>query len=126
MEITTLIIPTLSDSKETFKGIAKFIRNELGPETPWHISQFSGIISWKLQHIPDTPFEALGAAYKIGKKDVGLKYVYTGNAPGLPSEDTFCPKCNTLCVDRTGYIISRHDKDGKCPECKEDLNIITN
>jgi len=123
VEITTLVIPTLSDSEEIFRGIAKFIYEELGPETPWHISQFSGAISWKLQHLPDTSAETLEKAYKIGKK-VGLKYVYTGNIPGLPSEDTFCPKCNAICIDRTNYIIHRYDKNGKCPKCGENLNII--
>lgn len=123
LEITTLAIPTLSDSEEMFRGIAKFIREKLGPETPWHISQFSGAISWKLQHLPDTAVETLEMAYKIGKK-IGLKYVYTGNVPGLSSEDTFCPKCNTLCINRFGYSIKRYDKNGKCPKCGEDLNLI--
>jgi len=123
VEITTLAIPTLSDSEEMFRNIAKFIKEELGSETPWHISQFSGAISWKLQHLPETPVETLQMAYKIGK-EAGLKYVYTGNVPGLPSEDTFCPKCKTLCIDRTSYIINRYDKEGKCPKCGENLDLI--
>jgi len=123
VEITTLAIPTLSDSEEMFIEIAKFIYTELGSETPWHISQFSGGISWKLQQLPETPVETLQQAYKIGK-EIGLKYVYTGNAPGLPSEDTFCPKCNSLAIDRTGYIVKRYDKNGKCRKCGQDLNLI--
>lgn len=123
LEITTLVIPTLNDSEENFKKIAKFIKEELGPETPWHISQFCGAISWKLQYLPDTSVETLEKAYNIGKK-AGLKYVYTGNIPGLPSEDTFCPKCNALIIDRTGYSITRYDKNGKCSQCSEDLNLI--
>lgn len=122
-EVTTLVIPTLNDKEEIFKKIANFIKNELGPETPWHVTQFCGAISWKLQNIPDTPVETLKKAYKIGK-EAGLKYVYTGNVPGIPSEDTFCPKCNNLVIDRTGYIISRYDKNGKCPKCGTDLNLI--
>ena len=123
IEVTTLVIPTLSDSEEMFKDIANFIKTELGPQTPWHISQFSGAISWKLTHLPETPVETLKKAWQIGK-EAGLKYVYTGNVPGLPSEDTFCPKCNALVIDRTNYIIHRLDKDGKCPKCGEDLNLI--
>jgi pyruvate formate lyase activating enzyme len=123
VEITTLAIPTLSDSEEMFEGIAKFIYKELGPETPWHISRFSGEISWKLQHLPETPFETIEKGWKIGKK-VGLKYVYTGNTPGLPSENTICPKCGTIVIDRVNYIIHRHDKSGKCPKCGTDLNLI--
>ena len=122
VEITTLVIPTLNDDEKTFKEISNFIKKELGSETPWHISQFSGAISWKLQHLPETPVETLKMAYEIGKK-AGLKYVYTGNVPGLPSEDTFCPKCRALCINRTGYVINRHDKEGKCPKCNEDLNL---
>lgn len=80
LEITTLIIPTLSDSKTIFKKIAKFIKEELGAETPWHITRFSGAISWKLKDLPDTPIETLKNAYKIGK-EAGLKYVYIGNIP---------------------------------------------
>lgn len=123
VEITTLVIPTLSDSEEMFRNIAKFIKNELGSETPWHITQFCGAISWKLQHIPDTPVETLEKAWKIGK-ETGLKYVYTGNVPGLPSEDTFCPKCKTLAIDRTNYIIHRYDKNGRCQKCGQNLNLI--
>jgi len=123
VEITTLVIPNLSDSERTFKDIAKFIKEELGPETPWHVTQFSGAISWKLQNVPDTSVEILKEAYRIGKK-AGLKYVYTGNIPGLPSEDTFCPKCKTLAIDRTNYIIHRYDKNGKCSKCGENLNLI--
>jgi len=123
VEIITLVIPTLSDSEEMFRKIAGFIHDELGPETPWHVTQFSGAISWKLQDLPDTPAGSLEKAYKIGK-EAGLKYVYTGNIPGMPFEDTFCPKCKTLAIDRTGYIISRHDKQGMCPKCGGDLNLI--
>lgn len=123
VEITTLVIPTLSDSEKMFKDIAKFIKEELDSETPWHITQFSGAISWKLQHLPETPVETLEMGWKIGK-EAGLKYVYIGNVPGLPMEDTFCPKCGALCIDRTNYLVHRHDKNGKCPKCGEKLNIV--
>jgi len=123
VEITTLAIPTMSDSEEMFRNIAKFIKEELGLETPWHISQFSGAISWQLKDLPDTSVQTLEKAYQIGK-EIGLKYVYTGNVPGLPSEDTFCPKCGALAIDRMNYIIHRHDKNGKCSKCDQNLNLI--
>jgi len=123
VEITTLAIPGRSDSEEMFRKIAKFIYKELGSETPWHVSQFCGAISWKLQDVPDTPVETLEMGYKIGK-EIGLKYVYTGNVPGLPSENTVCPKCGEIAINRVNYIIHRHDKNGKCPKCNEDLNLI--
>jgi len=124
-EITTLIIPTLSDSEKSLKKTAEFIRQELGEETPWHISQFSGDISWKLQQLPDTRFETLENAYKIGKA-AGLSYVYTGNVPGSPAEKTFCPGCKALCIDRTGYLVNRLDNNGKCRECGQNLHLVLN
>ena len=123
VEITTLVIPSLSDSKEMFEDIARFIKKELGPKTPWHISQFSGVISWKLRNLPKTPVETLKAAYEVGKK-AGLKYVYTDNVPGLPSENTFCPRCETLVINRAGYSIERYDKSSYCPKCGEFLDLI--
>ncbi len=78
IEITTLVIPTLNDSEENFKKTAKFIKEELGAETPWHISKFFGPISWKFQNIPDTPTETLKMAEKIGRK-IGLKNIHLGN-----------------------------------------------
>ncbi len=78
LEITTLIIPELSDDEKILHKIAEFIKNELGSFVPWHISAFSGAISWKLQNIPETPIEKVKKVYEIGKA-VGLENVYTGN-----------------------------------------------
>jgi len=122
VEITTLSIPTLSDDKETFDNIAKFIKNNLGAETPWHVSAFSPEISYKLQHLPHTDIKTLKTAYEIGKKE-GLKYVYTGNVPSLDSENTYCPKCGNIVIERLGFSINRLDKQGKCPKCNEDINL---
>ncbi|OGI33995.1 MAG: AmmeMemoRadiSam system radical SAM enzyme [Candidatus Moranbacteria bacterium RIFOXYC1_FULL_44_13] len=78
LEITTLIIPKLSDDKKMLEKIANFIRKELGDFVPWHVSAFSGAISWKLQRLSETPVEKVKEACEIGKK-AGLKHVYTGN-----------------------------------------------
>ncbi|MFA5248916.1 MAG: AmmeMemoRadiSam system radical SAM enzyme [Candidatus Paceibacterota bacterium] len=123
LEITTLIIPTKSDSPDMLKKLAKFIKKELGEDTPWHVSQFSGVISWKLQKLPNTPVKKLQMAYNIGK-EAGLKYVYIGNVPGLDSESTYCPKCNELCIKRVGYDTKDCAKKGACPKCGEKLSIV--
>lgn len=123
LEVTTLIIPTLNDSDNNLTKIAEFIAKELGAETPWHVTQFSGAISWKLNHISDTSSNTLCNAYDIGKK-AGLRYVYSGNILGMNKENTYCPNCNTLCIRRLGYSTERFDEIGKCPNCGQDLNII--
>ena len=122
-EVTTLIIPGLNDKEDNIRKIAQFIKKELGKETPWHITKFCGEISWKLKNIPDTSIEILEKAYQIGKEE-GLDYVYTGNIPGLKSENTFCPRCKSVVIERKGYSIKRYDKNGKCPRCGRKINLI--
>ncbi len=123
VEITTLSIPTLSDDEKMFREMAGCIYTELGADTPWHISAFSSDISYKLKHLNATPASTLQLAYNIGKQ-AGLHYVYTGNIPGLESENTSCPKCGTMCIERFGYSIRRHDKSGTCRNCQNPLSII--
>lgn len=123
LEITTLAIPTISDSKTMFKSIASFIKKELGAETPWHISRFSGDISWQLQHLPETQLQTLQMAYEIGKA-TGLKYVYAGNLPDFSLTSTFCPNCQAKCLERKNYLIERYDKEGRCQKCGQNLNLI--
>jgi len=76
LEITTLIIPNLNDSKEEFAEISKFIKNKLGAETPWHVSAFWP--TYKLNDLPPTSNNTILKAKEIGEKN-GLKYVYPGN-----------------------------------------------
>lgn len=123
VEITTLIIPGFSDDKKMLEDIAGFIFNELGSETPWHVSAFSGMISYKMRNIPDTPVKTIYKAYDIGKK-AGLKYIYAGNITDSSKENTYCPKCKKLAIERIGFMTNRLDKNGECGECGEDLNLI--
>jgi len=92
LEITTLIIPNLSDDLGMLSEIANFIANELDADVPWHLSRFSSDISWKLKNLSDTADDIIYEACEIGK-DAGLKYVYAGNMPGDSKENTYCPRC---------------------------------
>ncbi|MBU0707451.1 AmmeMemoRadiSam system radical SAM enzyme [Patescibacteria group bacterium] len=123
VEITTLVIPGISDDQSMFNQIAEFIFTKLGPETPWHISRFSPGISFKLIDSQPTPTTSLEKALNIGIKH-GLKYVYVGNTPGHKSENTYCPLCRSLNIDRLGVRINRYDDQGRCYKCKKSLNII--
>ncbi len=78
IEITTLIIPGLTDNQKMLKKIAMFIKNELGIKTPWHISRFFPEISWKFKKLSPTPVETIEKIEQIGLKS-GLRYVYKGN-----------------------------------------------
>ncbi len=71
-----------------------------------------------------TPVETFETAHDIAKKE-GMRFVYTGNAPGHKYENTYCPQCGTLLVDRTGFMVSEYNiKDGKCPRCGEEIAMV--
>lgn len=123
LEITTLIIPTLSDDNDMLSELAQFIIDELGSDTPWHISRFFPEISWQLKDLSPTDEIKLYEAYEIGK-NAGLQYVYLGNVPGTEKENTYCPACSYLIISRMGYQIERFDKAGRCPQCDKALDII--
>jgi pyruvate formate lyase activating enzyme len=115
VEVTTLIIPGLNDDRKELGNLAAFLADELGPETPWHISRFHP--TYKLLDQPPTPVETLLRARDIGIK-AGLKYVYVGNVPGESGANTFCHQCSRLLIDRWGfYVRDIQIKNGKCPEC---------
>ncbi len=121
IEVTTLIIPGLTDNLEMLEKMAGWIRKELGAETPWHISQFYP--AHKLAGLTLTPSETINKICQIGRAE-GLKYVYSGNIPGSFYEDTYCPRCHQLMIDREGYSVMRFDRFGKCSNCEENLNLI--
>lgn len=122
LEVTTLIIPGLNDSRKELKQMAEFIFRELGSDTPWHISRFHP--TFKMTNIKSTPIETLENAWEIGREQ-GLKFVYTGNVPGHRAENTYCPACQKQVIKRTGFEIkSSHIKDQCCSFCGEKISGV--
>lgn len=123
LEGITNLIPTWNDSEKDLKQMANWIRKNLGPKTPWHVTRFFPYA--KLTSVKPTPPETLFKARKIGQK-AGLEFVYIGNLAVDKEDDTFCPKCGQLAIRRNGYSIEvlGVSKKGKCSKCGEDLNII--
>ena len=117
-EVTTLIIPTLNDSTEELKQMAKFLV-EISPDLPWHLSAFYP--AYRLLTVPSTPQKTLIKAYQIGK-NTGLRYVYTGNIPDQNYESTFCPNCGEKIIERLGIeMIQNNLKNGRCPKCEFEI-----
>ena len=115
LEITNLIIPTLNDDMETIKEMCIWIRDNLGAETPLHFSRFTPM--YKLKNLYLTPISTLEQAKEVAEK-VGLKYVYIGNVPGHPAENTYCPDCGNLLIERIGYTIKQNNiVAGICKFC---------
>jgi len=114
VEITTLVIPTVNDDDATLQSIARRIRDELGRETPWHVSGYYPAYRFTA---PPTPVRTLERARAIGK-EAGLDYVYVGNVLGHPGENTYCPHCGRRLIARFGFTILSCDiAHGCCPDC---------
>jgi len=48
----------------------------------------------------------------------GLEHVYIGNISSKEGQNTYCPGCKSLLVERSGYTILQNNlKDGSCPKC---------
>ncbi len=121
VEVVTNIIPTLNDDAEQLEGIARWIHDELGELTPWHVTRFYP--HHHMTHLPPTPSETINHACEIGKK-AGLRFIYAGNVPGHESESTRCYSCGKVVVKRWGYETEVTGLDGsKCRYCGAELNF---
>jgi pyruvate formate lyase activating enzyme len=119
LEITTLVIPGHNDGDDELRALTGWIVETLGPGTPWHVSRFHP--AFRMRDVPPTPASTLRRAAAIGRQ-AGLHHVYVGNAPELRMEDTRCPGCGMVLIERTGYLSrSAMEPDGTCPGCERPL-----
>ena len=122
IEITNLIVPKIGDSIERIRQLAAWIRDNLGEDTPFHLLRFHP--DYELTNIPSTHVSTMEEAYKAAKEE-GLNYVYLGNVPGHPYENTYCPNCNELLIKRFSFEIVKWNltKDMRCPSCGQSIPI---
>jgi pyruvate formate lyase activating enzyme len=115
IEIVTNVIPGFNDGEEDLKMMAAWISEELGKDTPWHVTRFFPHL--ELSHLKPTPIKTLGKIRKIGLEQ-GLHYVYLGNVPGSQGENTFCPHCGETLIIRDGLEMRESFlNEGKCKFC---------
>ena len=118
-EIVYLLVPTYNDSDKELKEACRWIRSNLGPDVPLHFSRFYP--TFKLNNLPPTPVSILERAYQIGLES-GLQYVYMGNVPGHPGENTVCPNCGKVVIDRTGFHINQNlIQNNQCSFCSHPI-----
>jgi pyruvate formate lyase activating enzyme len=122
VEVVTNVIPTVNDDEVSLRGIAEWIGAELGADTPWHVTRFFPYLD--LAHLPPTPLATLKRAVDIGR-EAGLHFVYLGNTDVPGSEDTRCPECDALLVERVRYATRRGGlAQGRCSACGRDVGIV--
>ncbi|NIM96492.1 MAG: AmmeMemoRadiSam system radical SAM enzyme [Anaerolineales bacterium] len=114
LEITTLIIPGVNNDVQSLTTIAGRIHDELGANTPWHVSGYFPAYRFRA---PQTPLDALERAWEIGK-NAELPFTYIGNVPGHPCDNTSCPRCGEVLIERYGFdTIQNLVTQGCCPFC---------
>jgi len=115
VELVTNITPGCNDNEEELRRIARWIRDELGAYTPWHITRFFPHL--ELSHLDPTPIATLERAAEIAREE-GLSYVYLGNLPAHPGENTYCHHCGRLVIKRQVFDILEYNlRKGKCRYC---------
>jgi pyruvate formate lyase activating enzyme len=124
LEITNLLLPGFNDDPEMITRMCVWIKENLGADTPLHFSRFFPM--YQLLSLNPTPVESLERARKIAQ-EAGLKYVYIGNLPGHPAENTVCPKCGKLLIERKGYFVVQNNiQNGQCKFCGEKIEGVWN
>ncbi len=117
LEISNLVIPTMNDSTEDLRKLSKWIKENVGAQIPLHFLGFYP--KYKMKNLPPTPAETLEKARKIAM-DEGMQFVYIGNVMSGEGQNTCCPSCKKLLIERSGHsVIQNNVKDGKCSCGKE-------
>lgn len=119
-EVTNLVVPTLNDDFGMIREMCEWLAGEVSRDVPLHFSRFHP--TYKLRHLPPTPYLTLTKAHKIAK-DAGLKYVYVGNVLEREYQNTYCPGCGKIVIARAGYRVLYVDvtADGHCEHCGEKI-----
>ena len=122
VEVVTNIVPTVNDSDEELTSIATWIADDLGAETPWHVTRFIPYLEFS--DLEPTPLPTLRHARDIGR-EAGLHFVYLGNVSEPGGEDTTCPGCGDVAVRRDGFSVRAGNvRDGTCASCGRALGIV--
>jgi len=122
LEITNLVVPSWTDNMDMIKRMCNWLLQNGFEMTPLHFSRF--IPTYKLSQLPPTPVNTLKSAREIALKE-GLKYVYIGNVPGLEMENTICPECHAIVIERQGFrVVQNYVVGGKCVFCGEKIDGV--
>jgi pyruvate formate lyase activating enzyme len=113
VEITNLIVPSISDNINQFTDMVKEI-SQIDKGIPFHISKYFPNYKFILESYSNDfilNFRSIAKKY--------LDYVYLGNIGVY--EDTNCPNCKEILIHR-GYTFKIFIKEGRCFKCQKELS----
>ena len=119
VEITNLVVPTLNDDPEDTGALASWVMENMGRDTPLHYSRFFPM--YRLTDLAPTPLDTLQQA-RTEAMEMGLNYVYVGNAVTPGGMTTRCPECGSVLIEREGYEVDiRGISNGACDNCSASI-----
>ena len=122
IELTYLVIDKKNDGEKEIRDFCSWIIDRLGSDIPVHFSRFHP--DYKMTDVQATPVKTLLKIYDNAKKQ-GLNYVYLGNVPHDTYENTYCPTCGTLLIERYGFSsLIQNIENNRCKKCKKIIPII--
>jgi len=122
VETVTLVIPGLNDSMEEQTALIRWVIEHLGPDTPMHFSAFHP--DYQMTDRNATPVATLEKIYDKAK-ELGLKFPYLGNVYHHPYENTYCPACGAVLIERHGFSCGLKGLDGQqCSGCGEHIEMV--
>ncbi len=126
MEVIVLVIPGMNDKPAQLKEFASFVA-AVGKSVPLHFIRFHP--DYRVSGGSATPIGTLEKAREIAR-EAGIEYAYIGNTGTSGHEDTLCPGCGELLIERRGFGVVRNAFKGSrakrptCPACGHKIAII--
>jgi pyruvate formate lyase activating enzyme len=120
IELTNLLITGVNDSDEDIQDLIDWV-HDLDPQIPLHFSRY--FPHYKMHNAP-TPQERLEYAYAKAKEK--LHYVYVGNISIPGTNNTTCPRCGNLLIERDFFYVTRITglEGRKCGNCGNPINVV--
>ena len=119
LEIVNLVVPTLNDSDKMLLELINWVLGEVGPDVPLHFSRFHP--AYQMLNLPPTPVATLERARDMAISR-GINYPYVGNVPSHPGDNTYCPSCKKVLIQRRGFFVTEMNiKNGRCKFCSRKI-----
>lgn len=141
VELTYLLVPGLNDSADEVAAFAGWVARSMGADTPVFFYRFHPFS--ELADLPEQSMEVMLRSRGIAREK-GLRFVYFGGVTGEGGQDTACPSCGLLAVERKSvrpaervclrscevsrfcpsFEVKVNIDEPRCPRCGTELPIV--
>lgn len=122
VEIVNLVVTGVNDAEEALRDLIRRHLDAVGPETPLHFTRYHPAHQMRA---PPTSLHTLEHAYDLASQ-AGVAFPYLGNVPGHRGENTYCPSCGQLLMERRSYAIVQNSitPTRQCPSCQREIPVV--